>query len=430
MKLRVLTLGCKVNWCDSAAIAAEFADRGWEVVEEGREAEALVVNTCAVTHVAEAKARKLVRRLIREQPGRAVLVVGCAARVSRSAFEGIPGVSAVVPGHDPAEVVETVQLALGQETHSPTPTTATQPEGPRHWASRTRAFLKVQDGCDHGCSYCIVPRARPRVWSRTIAAGVSEMEALAASGVKEVVLTGIRLGAFGRERGKSPRAEPRASLAALLRALRPVRIGRLRLSSIEPMDVTEELVSELADHLRLCHHLHLPLQSGDDEVLRAMGRGYSAGDYLRVVEQVRKAWPGVSFTTDVMVGFPGEDEASFARTCELVRQVGFGRLHVFEFSPRPGTAAAGLPWQVPERAKAERSRALARLGNELAARRAAEQVGGEAEVLFEKQEDGFWTGYTRGYFRARCPSEEELGGEVRRVRVVGAEGSTVEVELP
>lgn len=402
----IITFGCKVNQCDSEAMAAELARQGYLVTPRGAAADAHLVNTCAVTATAEAKARKLIRRLARDRPGAPVVVTGCWAQRDPETVAALPGVAAVLPNTGKRSVAGVVSQLV-----APGPRPAQDP--PRF---RTRAFLKVQDGCDHRCAYCAVPSARGHPTSRPMAEVLAEVSSLAEWGVQEVVLCGIRLGAYGRDC-----AGP--TLARLLRELRGARIPRLRLSSLEPMDVGDDLVTELADHPTLCHHLHLPLQSGDDTVLAAMGRGYGAPEFTALVGRLRQAWPDLALSVDVMVGFPGETEEQFGRTFDFVARLGCSRLHVFPYSPRPGTPAAARPGQVPPAVKRERCARLLALGERLASQAAASWVGRQVEVLFERlRSGGLLFGLTEHYFGLTSPGPEAWVGRIVPVVAEEARG--------
>jgi threonylcarbamoyladenosine tRNA methylthiotransferase MtaB len=413
---QIHTLGCKVNQADSRELAARLRARGLEIGGAGPP-DVVVVNTCAVTATADAKARKLVRRLAREHPEAVLVVTGCGAQAGTTDFGRLPGVTAVVPGSDRESLADQVAGMLGIDTAIAVGEDAVREARATAWtADRTRAFLKVQDGCDHGCSYCIVPRARGPMRSRPREEALTELRGLAEIGIPEVVLVGIRLGAYGVDRGDT-------RLADLVRATKEVSIPRLRLSSIEPLDVTEELISALADHPTLCHHLHLPLQSGDDGILRDMARGYTASDYVELARRLRRAWPDLSLTTDLLVGFPGESEAAFGRSCAMVREMGFTRVHVFPYSRRPGTPAATRPDQVPDPVKKDRCQRLIGVGEESAAAVAKGFIGRPAAVLFETHEDGRGVGFTSHYLRAAVPTAVDLRGRLAAVTVEGAEGA-------
>jgi threonylcarbamoyladenosine tRNA methylthiotransferase MtaB len=402
--VRILTLGCKVNQCDSEELARALAARGYEVVGRGRAADLYVVNTCTVTGVADAKARKLIRKLAREHPESRIVVTGCLAQRAPEGAPGLPQVAAVVPNTEKPRLPEVIAALL------PAPLTAGAGLPP----SRSRAFVKLQDGCDHRCAYCAVPDARGPMWSKPLAQARAEVARLAAAGVPEVVLCGIRLGAYGRG--------PDGDLVSLLHDMRDVPIPRLRLSSLEPMDCDEALLAEIADHPTLCHHLHLPLQSADDAVLRAMRRSYTGRDFARLVGRVRKGWPDAAVSADVMVGFPGETEAQFRCTLDFLGAQRFSRVHVFPFSPRPGTPAAEMALLPAPVTRARTEEALL-LAAALAQEAAAGWVGRPVRVLFEQRgRDGRLTGLTEHYVRVHAAGPSEWVGRIVEVTSRRAEG--------
>jgi len=407
---RVITLGCKVNQCDGEEIARGLQALGFEVAGPGEAAEVYVVNTCTVTATADAKARKLIHKLAREQPEAVLLVTGCYAERDPEVLAAIPGVGGVVGIAEAIQGLVPGRLAGGGVKDGKADGRRRgSPRAPALREARVRAFVKVQDGCGHGCAYCVVPQARGRPRSKPLAEVVEEVARLAGAGAQEVVLCGIRLGAYGREGSES-------SLAALLRQLREVDIPRLRLSSLEPMDVGDDLLAETADHPRLCHHFHLPLQSGDDQVLGEMGRGYTTGQFHELVAHIREVRPGAAISTDAMVGFPGETEEQFQQTARFLRELGFSRVHVFPYSPRPGTPAADRSGQVSAPEKGARADRLLALGAELAQQAAEAWVGRKVSVLFEERDArGRLTGLTEHYVRVRCQGPEAWLGRIAEV---------------
>jgi threonylcarbamoyladenosine tRNA methylthiotransferase MtaB len=431
--IHIITLGCKTNQCDSEELARDLARQGYQV-ELTHESEltlnaerstlngCFIVNTCTVTHTADTKARKLIRKLLREHPGAQVIATGCYAQRAAADLRKIGAV--VAPREEIADLID--ESVVGRSLLTPPQdfrrdsATADRREIPPYSealpANRTRVFLKVQDGCNHACAYCVVHTVRGPMTSMLPDEVVARAWHLYEMGAKEVVLCGVHLGAYGIDLGGE-------SLASLLQALRAVPLPRLRLSSLEPMDITDELVSELADHPSLCHHLHLPLQSGDDSVLAAMARGYTAAEYRERVAQVRTVWPELALTTDVMVGFPGETEAAFANTAALVQELEFSRLHIFRYSPRPGTPAAAASQQVEEITKRQRSEKLQALADELFLGQAKKLQGQVVEVLFEEKNavSGLWEGLTPQYLRVATKAEKGLTGEILPVRIEGAE---------
>jgi len=404
-RVRIYTLGCKVNQCDSEEIARSLAARGYEVGARGDSADIFIVNTCTVTATADAKARKLIRRLARAHPEATLIATGCIAESDPHALLELPGVTAVIPNSRKLQIADflpELQAPMFPKTYLP---------------SRTRSFLKIQDGCDHRCAYCAVPDARGRPMSKPFKRVLEAIASLADTGAKEIVLCGIRLGAYGADRGDK-------NLADVLRSLRKIGIPRVRLSSIEPMDLDEAILEEIADHPTLCHHLHLPVQSGDDGVLAAMGRGYSTADFVTLVSRIRRAWPDVALTTDVMVGFPGETDAQFERTLSFIREMAFTRLHVFPYSPRPGTPAADHPDQVAAKSRKSRADRMLALAEELSSTAASEWVGTPVSVLVEeKGRDKLLAVHTPHYFRVHFPGSDDTIGRIVTVTPTCAESS-------
>ena len=326
MRVFLTSVGCKLNQSEVESWARHLAAFGCEVVADPAAADLCVVNTCTVTHVAARKSRQLVRRCHRANPQAQIVVTGCYAEMSPAEASSLPGVILVLGTAGKEHLVETVAERLGlQRVQEPRDVS---PIPSRH----TRAWVKIQDGCDNACTYCIVHIARGRQRSRPLPEVLTEILARQAEGYQEMVLTGVHIGAYGREHG--------TTLAALIETiLAQTQFRRLRLTSIEPWDVTGDLLA-LWENPRLCRHLHLPLQSGCDATLQRMNRRYTAAHYRDLVRRAREAIPDLAVTTDVIVGFPGEDEGEFAATAAFVTAMEFARIHVFPFSARPGTVAA------------------------------------------------------------------------------------------
>ncbi len=414
MRIHLQALGCRLNEAELEDWARRFQARGHQLCRDPGEADLVVVNTCAVTAEAVRKSRKLLRRAHRENPRARLVVSGCSATLAPAAAEALPGVDLVVGNARKDRLVEITETALDLPLM---PAQATEPGENALWArGRQRAFVKIQDGCRHRCTYCIVTLARGEERSRPRAEVIDEVRRLHASGVQEVVLTGVHIGGYGADLG--------TDLADLVQGvLRETRIPRLRLGSLEPWDLPEALWEAFADP-RFLPHLHLPLQSGSDRVLRRMARRCRSGEFARLVERGRERVPGLNVTTDIIVGFPGETEADWARTLELAEALGFGHIHIFPFSSRPGTKAAGLPDPVPaevQRRRAAELHALARRSRKavLEARR-----GQRAAVLVEGRCRGdeapdHWFGYTPDYLQVRLPDPGigDLGNRILEVEL-------------
>jgi threonylcarbamoyladenosine tRNA methylthiotransferase MtaB len=430
----ILTLGCKLNLADSEGMARRMRDAGWSVAERARGAEAVIVNTCSVTHVADAKARHLVRRARRDAaPGAAIAVTGCMLETAPA--EVIDGLGADLVFKQPQQEALTSRLielrpAAPSAPMEPgvarpfvvrpgSPRTAAASQPPAR-AFRTRAFVSAQEGCNDVCAFCIVPKTRGRERSKSAEAVVAEVRAREAEGAQEVVITGTQLGAWGRGRS-SASDEPDRGLYPLLRALlAETRVPRIRMSSVQPQDLSAEMIGLWADP-RLCRHFHLALQSGSESVLRRMRRRYSARQYRDAVEALRRAVPGVAITTDVIAGFPGETEAEFQETYEFCGEMRFAGMHVFPYSQRSGTVAAKMPEQAQEPVKKERVRRLIALGEKMAAEFRQAHTGTSIHVLWESSRPSprglIWEGLTDTYVRVFAGSGPDAHLENRITRV-------------
>jgi len=396
-RVHIATLGCKVNAYDSATMADRLRAAGCEMVAAGAPADVVIVNSCTVTDAADAESRRLARRARREHPAARVILTGCYAQTRPAEAAGEPAV-------DHARRERAVSTF-----------------GARTFAGQTRAFLKVQEGCDLFCTFCIIPMARGASRSLPPRDVLAEVAALARAGFEEVVLTGVHLGGYGQD------LTPPVDLVWLVAALAEQGlVPRLRLSSIDPHEVTEPLVRLLARATALCPHLHVPLQAGDDTVLRRMRRRYDAALARERLAMIRELLPEAAIGTDLIAGFPGEDEAAFERTLAFVEESPFSYLHVFPYSLRSGTTAARLDGRNPPTTIAARARRLRATGERKRAAFARRFDGAEAEVLVETRRDpetGALRGYTRNYLRARLEGPDAWRGRRLRARLaVGGAG--------
>ncbi len=404
IKVYLESLGCKLNQSEVEALARRFEGAGCQVVGGGEKADLCVINTCAVTHSAARKSRQAIRRLRRANPSAHLVVTGCYAEVARSEVKAIEGVDRVIGNEDKERLVE---LTVGMEDQRSEPDysqmSISYPSLPIP-SNRTRAFVKIQDGCDNRCTYCLVRLARGRQRSRPQEDILAEIEARVEAGYKEVVLTGVHVGAYGRDGGN----ETGESLWSLVGAiLSRTAVPRLRLSSIEPWDLDPAFLP-LWENARLCRHLHLPLQSGCDATLRRMARRYTTTEFAALVIAARRTIPDLALTTDIIVGFPGETDEEFEESLRFVDKMGFARIHVFRYSARPGTPAAAMPHQLPPDVMRDRSQAMLDL-----ARRSAEGfrrgfLGRRMEVLWEERRKAVWSGLTDNYIRVETRSEADL----------------------
>jgi threonylcarbamoyladenosine tRNA methylthiotransferase MtaB len=399
MRVNLQALGCRLNEAELQTWARQFQQQGHLVTAEQEGADLVVVNTCAVTAEAVRKSRKLLRRARRANPRARLVISGCAASLEGDAWAREQGVDLLVHNRDKDRLVEIAarELDLGSM-----PLSAMEPQtNPLFARGRQRAFVKVQDGCRHRCTFCIVTLARGEERSRSVAEVVAEVNRLEAEGVREIVLTGVHLGGFGSDIGQ----DLKELIGALLA---DTDVPRLRMGSLEPWDLPEGFWDLFADP-RLMPHLHLPLQSGSDAVLRRMARRCRTEDFARLAGEARQAVPDINLTTDIIVGFPGETDAEWQETLSFVESMGFGHLHVFAYSARQGTKAATLPGQVSREIKRARSREIQELGHHMKSDVLASFVDRRLPVLVEGRSSGSseddWFGYTPNYLPVRVRSD-------------------------
>ncbi|OIQ61561.1 threonylcarbamoyladenosine tRNA methylthiotransferase MtaB [Moorella thermoacetica] len=426
-RVALVSLGCKVNQNEVEALKHLFQEAGYQVVPFPEAADVYVIHTCTVTHISDRKSRQLIRRAIRANPEAIVAVTGCYAQVAPGEVLAIPGVDLVVGTRDRHRLVELVARAR----EGTAPINAVRPhekgetfeELPLVEVSRARAFLKIQEGCQEFCTYCIVPYARGPLRSRDPELIRAEVRRLVDAGYLEIVLTGVHTGAYGRDLAGE------VDLADLLQNLVKVPgLRRLRISSIDPLDFTPELKAVLTGEGVICPHFHIPLQSGDDAILGRMGRRYTGQYYLELIASLRSGRPGAAFTSDVMVGFPGETEAQFQNTLAVVKEAALAGIHVFPYSPRRGTPAAAMPGQVAAEVKKDRERRLLQLGRHLSRQYAREFLAQTLDVLVEGPLPGCpdcQEGLTGNYLRVAFPAPADLTGRLVPVRLQELRGSLI-----
>lgn len=421
-KAASFALGCKVNQYESEAIAELFAEKGYEIVGIDEEADVYVINTCTVTNFGDKKSRQLIRKVKRQNENAIVAVVGCYAQTAPKELMEIAGVNLVIGTKDRAQIVEMVEQydrANGVENHVSDimKERVFEPLSIQKLANRTRAYLKIQDGCSQYCSYCIIPYARGPIRSREPQEVVAEVKRLAENGFKEVVLTGIHVASYGKDRRDT-------SLPDILKQVHEVEgIERIRFSSIEPNVVTEEFAQTMAALPKVCDHFHLSLQSGCDKTLKEMNRKYDTEKYRQAAATLRKYLPKVALTTDIIVGFPGETEEDFRESYAFAEEIGFAKIHVFPYSPKRGTPAAARKDQLLNAVKAERSHTLIQLSDRMAADFLADAVGTDAEVLYERAVgDGIYEGHTTNYMKVHGRSEVDLTNRICKTHITRAEG--------
>lgn len=414
------TLGCKVNQQETSALAARFKAAGFEEVPFDNLAEVYVINSCAVTALAERKSLSISRRKKKHNPQAFVVLAGCFPQVSLDRAGGA-GVDLLVGSNDKGRIVELVSLSLSGrkgplvEVSEWSHDTKFEVISDTYSTGRARATLKVQDGCEQYCAYCIIPYARGPERSLSLAAVLTHARSLLEQGYKEIVLSGIHLGAYGRD------LEPQSNLTELIRAVTAVKgILRIRLGSVEPNDITPELIEEFWANKKLCSHVHIPLQSGSDSVLKRMKRRYSKADFLRLVSALRAAVPDIGISSDIIMGFPGETEEEFQETLSFLAEAHFSRLHVFRYSQRVGTLAYDMPAQVPENVKEERVKMVQALAEEGALAFHRFSLGKTVSVLIETEQNGQLVGHTPSYIKVFANGPRELIGEIVEVEINSA----------
>lgn len=412
------TLGCKVNQYETNAMEQQFIKNNYEIVENTQKADIYVINTCTVTNMAERKSRQMLRRVKEINPSAVLVVCGCYAQVAKNELEQIPEIDIILGINEKNEIVQIVKNYMEKmaeqdkrSQEAEIDDVSKQKEfldfGDVTYTEKNRAVVKVQDGCNMFCSYCIIPYARGRIRSRKIESVVSEIEKIAKEKIKEVVITGIHVASYGKD-FDNENTSKKIRLIDLLEAINKIDgIDRIRLSSLEPTIVDEEFATRLSKLDKICDHFHLSLQSGCDETLKRMNRKYTTQIYRDAVATLRKYYPEASFTTDVIVGFPGETDEEFAKTYEFLKEIDFYRLHVFKYSPRRGTVAEKMPNQIDGNKKEERSNKLIELSNSTENKHNQSYIGKTVKVLFEEFEDGFFKGHTTNYMMVKVAGEEE-----------------------
>jgi threonylcarbamoyladenosine tRNA methylthiotransferase MtaB len=420
LKIALITLGCKANQSDAASLAAELLNQGHRILPSSQVADVTIIHTCTVTQKTDYQSRQIIRRMAARNPRGQVIVTGCYAQVSPEILQTIPGVDYVIGMAERKKIPEIIGSKEKSRKAAVLMSPVEKQEGfeewrPPHFAERTRAFLKVQDGCNSFCSYCMVPYARGRNRSLPLERVLFQARGLAAQGFKEIVLTGIHLGTYGED------LLPPPSLLTLLKELERENLGlRLRLSSIEPREFNPPLLDYLANSLRVCPHLHIPLQSGDDRILRRMNRNYSTAFFADLVNRLAQTIPGAAIGADVIGGFPGEDDSAFQNTMTLIETLPLAYLHVFPFSKRRGTPAAAFPGQVPPQVIRARCHALRELGEKKRESFSRSFLGKSLKVLVESKRDresGLLKGFSANYIPALLSGGEELMNQEVKVEV-------------
>ena len=415
-----ITLGCKVNQYETNAMTQQFIEKGYEVVDHIKKADIYIVNTCTVTNMSDRKSRQMLRRVKELNKEAIVVACGCYAQVAKEELEKIEEINLVLGNNEKKNIVEYVETYIHHQTLNEIEDVMNQKEfvefGDITFTEKTRAVIKIQDGCDRFCSYCIIPYARGRVRSRKPEHILSEIQKIAKEGIKEVVITGIHIASYGKDFKQEYR------LIDLLEEMNEIEgIERIRLGSIEPLLITEEFVSRLEKLSKICHQFHLSLQSGCDETLKRMNRRYTTEQFRKITKLLRKTFEDAILTTDIIVGFPGESEEEFERTYAFLSEIKFYKMHVFKYSPRKGTKAATMPNQIDGNKKEERSRRLIELSNKTEKAYNEQYIGKEVEVLFEEEKNGMWQGHTKNYILAHYKTEENMENKIIKLKCEKAE---------
>lgn len=421
-KVALHNLGCKVNAYETEAMQQLLEAAGYEIVPFAPGADVYVINTCTVTNIADRKSRQMLHKAKKMNPEAVVVAAGCYVQAGKEKAEADPSIDLIIGNNKKQDLISVLEQCLEtkerrEEMIDISHTKEYEKLQIDRTEEHTRAYIKVQDGCNQFCTYCVIPYARGRVRSRKTADVVREVERLAISGCQEVVLTGIHLSSYGVDR-----KEDGETLLSLIQAVHQVEgIKRIRLGSLEPGIVTEEFAKELSQLKKMCPHFHLSLQSGCTDTLKRMNRRYTAQEYAEKCEILRKYFSCPALTTDVITGFPGETEEEFSQSRDFVEKIGFYETHIFPYSRREGTKAAGMPEQLPEGIKKERSRVLIEIGMKHQREFMEKFLGQKREVLFEERQDiqgtAYWVGHTMEYLKVAVVSDEDMGNRILEVKL-------------
>lgn len=432
-KIAFYTLGCKVNQADTASMENLFLRSGHQLVSFDGEADVYIINTCVVTNTGQRKSRQTIHRAIRKNPNALIVVTGCYPQTAAEEVKAIAGVDMIIGNQDRAQIVQLVEERLAHRqtdtldaVHKLTASTAFEEMAAGDITDKTRAFLKIQEGCNQFCTYCIIPYARGPLRSRSLESIRTETQRLISAGFKEIVLIGIHLGCYGKENPDGP-----TLYDAVKTVLEVPGVQRLRLGSLESVEVEPRLLTLMQEDARFCRHLHLPLQSGCDKTLQAMHRPYTTAKFKTLLADIKTRVPDIAITTDVIVGFPGETEADFETTCKFAESCGFSKMHIFPFSARKGTPAEKFAGAVTEAVKKERADILGRIDETMHKTFLQAMVGQTAEVLFEQPAgEYYFEGLTGNYQRVFVKSGgRNLGGEILPVKITAFDGEKLLGEI-
>lgn len=418
MKAAFCTLGCRVNQYETEAMTELFVKNGYQIVDFDDFADVYVINTCTVTSIGDKKSRQMIRKSKKTNKDSIIVVAGCYAQVSPDEVAEIEGVDVIIGTEDKGKIIELIEeykKNKKQIKHIENIMSVRKFEDLEieEYQDRNRAFLKIQDGCDRFCSYCLIPYARGPVRSKEPEKIYEEVQRLSKNGFKEVILSGIHVASYGKDLKN-------VTLADVIEGISKIDgIERIRIGSIDPLFFTEDAVNRISKVEKLCHHFHISLQSGCDDTLKRMNRHYTSYEYKEIIDRLRNAFDDLSITTDVIVGFPGETDDEFNKSYEFIKDIQFSKIHVFKYSKREGTKAADFKDKVNPKIKEERSKRLLYLDNELENNFIKKHIGKKMDVLFENKKDEYFEGYTKNYIRVKVKSEEELSGLIRDVLING-----------
>lgn len=419
-KVAFHTLGCKVNQYETEAMEELFRKRGYEIVFSEGKADIYIINTCTVTNLGDRKSRQFIRRAKKLNPNSIIAVVGCYSQIAPEEIEEIEGVDIIIGTTDRGKIVDLCEEVEKTEekiniVKSIKDTKEFEDLSIDDVQSKTRAYMKIQDGCNQYCSYCIIPYARGPIRSRKTDNILNETKKLAEANFKEIILTGIHVTSYGKDLDN-------IDLLDVIEEVSNVDgIERIRLSSMEPTFIDESFMEKAVEIKELCDHFHLSLQSGSNSILKRMNRKYSTEDYKEIVELIRKYMPDAGITTDIIVGFPGETKEEFQQTYNFVKEIGFSRIHVFKYSPREGTPASKSKEQIHGSIKANRSKKLISLGDQLMNDFNNSFIDKTVDVLFEEEKNRMFEGYTRNYIRVKVTSNKDIRGDILPVKIIEKE---------
>ncbi len=432
-RIAFYTLGCKVNQADTASMEVLFRQSGYMVVDFNEQADIYLINTCVVTNIGQRKSRQMINRALRHTPKALIVVTGCYPQTAAEELKAIKGIDVIVGNQERDRIVEIVEAAfhsnknteISDNVQAITGATVFEELEVGVGTRKTRGFLKIQEGCNQYCAYCIIPYARGPLSSRSIDSIRTEIERLVVAGYREVVLLGIHLGCYGKEQGNNI-----TLCNAIETALSVEGLERLRLGSLESVEIDDRILSIMEHDKRLCRHLHLPLQAGCDEILKAMKRPYATNEFARLLVNIRHCVPDVAITTDVIVGFPGESEENFLAGMEFISNQNFARIHVFPYSRRKGTPAAEMPLQISNIIKQKRASVLGKLAKQQKQDFIIKNIGREEDVLFEQlSAGGYIEGLTGNYIRTIVRGSDGICGMIGRVKLIEAKEGIAVGEL-